>query len=375
MVPGFSQTTRAMRADRGVARVWVGVFIVLLVAWGAWMALGSVTLYETADLARVQAEGVARLRVPVAGRVQGWPVRLGDTVDAGAILLSLDATEANLEVAVAKAELASLVAQRAVRVEERDATGASREASVRARAADQAAARAALAEAQVVRDDAQRRLSDAVRLHEAGAESASAVALARSDLAAQDARVAAMRAQVLRSTGEASEATESGSAAEARERQNDQALEARVIAAEAAVLQATEARNRHVVHAPIAGTVGELPALVPGQQVDENTLVAVVVPDSELVVEARFVPQRAAGRLVVGQTARVRIVGAGGQGVRPARVREVGSEPGADGRVPVVLELASDEDGLHHGLVAEVEVEVESVSPLTVLLRAAGQGE
>jgi multidrug resistance efflux pump len=166
---------------------------------------------------------------------------------------------------------------------------------------------------------------------------------------------------------------ESGAAAAVRERQDDEALDARIAAARAELRRTAEHQSRHRLTSPIAGRVGELPALVPGQLVPENALAAVIVPDSELVVVARFSPERAAGRLMAGQPARVRIVGAGGQGSRPAVVREVGSEPGEDGLVPVVLGFSTAAEGLHHGLVAEVEVEVETVAPLTVLLRAAGR--
>jgi multidrug efflux pump subunit AcrA (membrane-fusion protein) len=312
MVPGFSQTTRALRADRGPARVLVGVFALLLVAWGSWMALGEVTLYETSTVARVRADGIARLRVPVGGRVVDRPVRLGDRVQAEAV---------------------------------------------------------------VQRDAAQRTLSEAERLQASGAVSAAEVASARSELAAREARVAAMQARVDQSSGELSEVARAGSAAAVREQQDDEALAAELAAAEAAVRRAEEARERHRVRSPVAGTVGELPELVPGQLVTENTLVAVVVPDSELVVEARFAPERAAGRLAEGQGSRVRLVGAGGLGARRVTVREVGSEPGEDGLVPVILGFEAPPDGLHHGLVAEVEVEVEVVAPLQVLMRAAGRGE
>jgi multidrug resistance efflux pump len=373
MVPGFHQTTRALRADRGVARVLVGVFVVLLVAWGAWMGAGEVTLYETASLARVRADGVARLRVPVGGRVVAQPVRLGQEVAPGALLLALDDAEAALGVAVAEAELAALVAQQAARVEERDATGASRAAAEAARAADQAAARAAVAEAEVLAQAARRRVSEVEGLVAADAASAGELATARSELAAQEARVSAMVAKLQQSAGERSEVVESGTAAAVRERQDDEALDARIAAARAELRRATEGQARHRLTSPVGGRVGELTALVPGQLITENTLAAVIVPDTELVVEARFAPERAAGRLMPGQSAQVRIVGAGGQGARPAEVREVGSEPGADGLVTVVLGFSSGTEGLHHGLVAEVEVEVETVAPATVLLRAAGR--
>ena len=247
MVPGFSQTTRALRADRGPARVLVAVFMVLLLAWGAWMGLGTVTLYETSALARVRADGVARLRVPVGGRVVQQPVRLGDQVAAGDLLVALDTTEADLAVAVAQAELAALEAHAAARAQERGATGASRAAAVQAQAADRAAARAALVEAEVQRDAARRTLAEAERLQASGAVSAAEVASARSEVGALDARVAAMQARVRQSSGELSEVAEAGSAAAVREQQDDDSLAAELAVARAGVRQAQEARDRHRV--------------------------------------------------------------------------------------------------------------------------------
>lgn len=374
MAPDFSQTTRALGADRGVARAVVLVLLVLLVAWGGWLAQGQVTLIEASDQARVQAEGLARLRLPLAGEVVAQPVRLGDRVEVGDVLLRLDQGAADLEVAVAAARVAALEAQLAARAEARDAQGASLAAATGARVAAQAAARASLAEATLARDAARRALGDAQRLYAARAISASALDEAESALGAAQAQVAAAEAAVRGAVDQTTETTQSGTVQAAQARVEDEAVVADLATAQAALRQAEEQRDRHVLRAPVAGHVGELVALLPGQSVAADTLIAVVVPDGELVVAARFSPEHAAGRLQAGQSARVRIVGAGGQGSRAARVREVGSEPGTDGLVGVVLELLEPSAALHHGLVAEVEVTVEVVSPAEVLMRAAGGG-
>ncbi len=376
MVPGFDQTTRALGADRGVARALVVAGLVLALAWGLWMGAGRITLTEVAAAGRVEALGVARLRAPAGGSVRAVPVRLGEPVAKGALLLALDATEAELAVATAAARVAALEAQLGARAEERSATGARQDAAEAAQSAQRAAAQAALAEARVLRDAARAQAEAVAALVASGAASPAQVAAAAAEQAAAEARVGAAAAELRRATGEVSVQREAGSAQRAQERQTDEALRAELAAARAALHQAEDQRDRRTLRAPIAGRVGELAPLVPGQVIVENSLVSVIVPDSELQVEARFAPERAAGRLVPGQAARVRIVGAGGQGARAAVVREVGSEPGDDGRVRVVLGFATPAaaEGLHHGLVAEVEVEVEAVAPYTLLLRAAGQG-
>ena len=114
---------------------------------------------------------------------------------------------------------------------------------------------------------------------------------------------------------------------------------------------------------------------MPGQHLAAGSLVAVVVPSAEQHVEAGFIPERAVGRIQPGHRATVRIAGAqGGQlGARDAVVTRVGSEPARDGLVPVVLAFEGRTESLAHGLVAKVEVAVESLAPFELVLRAAGE--
>jgi hypothetical protein len=87
-------------------------------------------------------------------------------------------------------------------------------------------------------------------------------------------------------------------------------------------------------------------------------------------VIAEFPPSAAIGRIRAGQPGRFRLQ----FGNIPVRVTSVGDEV-RDGNVRV--ELAVDRTvtsiPLHQGSTGTLEVEVENVSPATMLLRAAGQ--
>jgi hypothetical protein len=96
-----------------------------------------------------------------------------------------------------------------------------------------------------------------------------------------------------------------------------------------------------------------------------------IVPSGEPRVIAEFASTAALGHIRAGQHAHLRLPGFGSF---PAHVTSVGGQI-RDGTVRV--ELAVDPSPaaipVQNGLPATVEVEVESVSPATLLLRAAGR--
>ena len=375
MVPGFEQTTRALSTDRGLERLVLAAVLGLLGVWLLWGGLGRITLYETSVAARVQAEGVARLRAPTSAEVQTVAVALGASVRSGDLLVQLDDHDAVAALAAAEAAVASLEGQQAVMLAAGEASEAGREAAEGAQAAARARARADLDEALAREAEARSDLERFETLLSVGATSRAEVDAASRELEARAARSRALRAALARAAGEQSQAGFEGTVTAQRDAQGVLALSAELAAARAAVAQHQQMLADRAIRAPRDGTVGELASVVPGQRLSAGELVAVVVPDASLIVEARFPPERAAGRLQPGQGARVRIVGAGGQGARRAVVRQVGSEPGVDGLVTAVLALPVEAaQGLHHGLVAEVEVEVEAVAPYALIARAAGGG-
>lgn len=375
MVPDFQRTTRVLAADRGVAGVLALGGIVLLALWVGWMVGGSVTLYESSSSARVSAEGVARLLAPAAAVVVQAPARLGQPVQAGDLVVQLDDRALRLELAAAQAQVEGLGAQLAAMDAALGAESAGRAAGDAAEVASRGAARAAVEEARVRTAEATQSVARVEALARQSAASAAELDEARAELAARQARERALVEQQDRAERLVQQRTLEGQASVSRALEARAELERQHRAAQAEALRLEQAVAERAVRAPLAGTLGELSALAPGQRVEAGALLAVVVPDAEPVVDARFRPERAVGRVQAGQAARVRIVGAAGGslGARTAQVAQVGSEPGADGLVPVRLRFDTLSPDLRHGLVAEVEVEVEATSPLELLVRAAGQ--
>lgn len=372
MVPGFEQTTRSLQADRSIARLGLVGLLVVVAGWGGWALFGEVTLYETSNTARIQADGIARLRAPATARVTEVAVRLGEPVRRGQTLIQLDDAEVRASLAASRARVASLEARLAAQEQADAATEAGGRAGDARRAATVQQARAELAIAEAEVGVARTTLGDLRRLAAAGATSAAELAAAEARLQAAEATASALRQAVAAESGGRTEGQLASQVATLREQQERLGLEAELAAARAAVERDQHAVEARRVEAPLDGTVGELAPIVAGQQVGLGELLVVVVPDGALVVDARFRPERARGRLQTGQPARVRIVGGGGLGAVRAVVDQVGSEPDAQGLVATRLRLPDPEVGLHHGLVAEVEVEVETLAPWELLMRASG---
>ncbi len=374
MLPDFTRTTRALAADRGPALVASSVGMGIAGVWALWMALGQVTLYESSNAARVVAEGTATLRAPVAAEVVGVEVALGQAVAADALLVQLDDTTERTQLRAAEATVAGTLEQLARREAAGEASQTGRAADAMARRAALARARAELNEATLRLRAAQTRRDQIDQLVAAGAVSGAERDRAIAEVDVLAAREEAARREVGRLRGQQEAQAATGEAGARRDEEEASALEVALRAAEATRDTLQDAVAERAVRSPVAGTVGELTPLTPGQRVEAGALLAVVVPDSTLLVDARFPPERAVGRVAPGQTARIRMAGATGGtlGARVATVARVGSEPGPDGMVPVQLELVGDTHDLHHGLLAEVEVAVETLAPWHLVVRAAG---
>lgn len=375
MVPEFDRTTRALAADRGPGLVVLLGLMALLLAWGGWLVGGSLTLYESASAARVSADGVARLLAPVSAVVAEVPGALGAPVEAGALIVQLDDRALRLELAAAQAQVEGLSAQLSAVGAALDAESAGRAAGEGAERAGLEAARASLEEARVRTAEALQAVDRLTALRGQSAASAAELDEAVAELQARQARERVLAGQLEQASRLLQQRALEGVASERRAAEARVELERQLRAAQAEVLRLEQLIAERALRTPVAGTLGELAPLAPGQRVEAGALLAVVVPPTAPVIEARFLPERAVGRVQPGQAARVRIVGAAGGslGARLARVEQVGSEPGPDGLVPVRLRFDTPGEDLHHGLLAEVEVEVETTRPLTLLVRAAGQ--
>ena len=121
MATSFSRTLRSLEQIRPRAR-WVVLLLIVLAAWGAWMGLAAVPVYEVTEQARLEVSRAAHpLAASVPGRVVRSELQLGRTVVEGDVLVELDATDATLAVREKNARITSLESRRVALDKEIDA--------------------------------------------------------------------------------------------------------------------------------------------------------------------------------------------------------------------------------------------------------------
>jgi multidrug resistance efflux pump len=374
----FSRSTRRLETDRAHRTVLFLLLVILVGIWGVWFLGARVSVYAATGSARLE---VARenhpIDAPVIGRVTAAHLVAGQRVAPGDLLLELDANAERLErsetiakLAPAAQQLRSLqdelnAEQRAIDVEQRSAEAASGEALAKAQEVA-VAADLAVEEAKRLADLQQRGLVsdlDALRgrkqaeerQNEARAAQMAAERVSR-DLVAKEqdrfGRIARLKNEIAEIEGGRSEAV---AASERLDYQIDQ----------------------RQVRAPIAGTLAEVAPLKVGAMAQAGDRICTIVPDGALKVVAFFRPSVALGRIQNGQTARVRLDGFPWTqyGSATARVTNVSGEV-RDAQIRVDLSLDTSSDSaipFQHGLPAEVQVEVERVSPAALVLRSVGR--
>lgn len=375
----FSQTLRALAADGyGRALAALVAAVVLLGAWGAWAVGARVTVVETTELARLEVQAAPHaVDTEIGGRVAVNRLLVGREVAAGEVLVELEATGERLRLSQAKARLAGLGPQRT-------AVLAQVEAEAGARASDRQAARHAIEEAQArtveasssaeLAREASRRAEE---LHGRGALPELELSRARSEASRGEAATSAQRADVSRLERDR-EARQQDARARRAERQRQLAdLDAQIVVARAEVAAVEAELDRRRIRAPIAGRIGEAEPLEVGRVLGAGQRLATILPPGALRVVAEFAPASALGRLRPGQPGRLRLAGYPWTeyGTVAVTVDRVAAEA-RYGRLRVELAPQADPRSripLQHGLVGSVEVEVEAVSPATLVLRAAGK--
>jgi len=376
MPMNFDRTLRSLEAPdaRGLTITLV-VALALLAGWTAWLFGGSVPLYETTDAARVEVQAAA---YPVSSAVEGRVVRsalaLGSVVARGDVLVEIDAEPQRLSVEESRARLHGLERRiAALRVERRkeaealraqsgaveisaaQARSTAREADLRAAAAEREAStlRELLAHGSISRGEWERAET------EARARRASADALA---LAARRA-VAEGRVQ----------GDDRGTRVAELDRQIAEGLDQAAV--ERVVARGLEHEGElRRVRAPVAGRVADAGPLNPGMVVRAGDTLASIVPEGRLRVTAEF-PATALGRLRPNQRARMRLDAFPWTeyGRIHGRVARVARVPRGDLiRVEILLADGGSSVPLVHALPGSVDVEVDRVTPATLLLRTAG---
>ena len=350
----------------------------LLVMVGLWLVVARVPLYAVSETARLQARAeVHPVDTLVVGRVVTVNLPVGGRVHKGDVLMTLDATDVGLRLDEARATDRGLTSQ----ITALEAEIGAREQAL---ASTESLGRASLSEAQAARSETEseaqlasreRNRADLMRqagvVAEAEADRAGAAAVkASAAVHAREQRIHVLSNETQRDMADRRAANESL-------RRSLAALVAQRDSAQVLVRRLEVEHERHILRAPIDGVLGQVRAPQVGSVVAAGQTVAVVTPETDLQLVADFAPASAVGRVQPGQRAHMRVAGFPWTqyGMLEATVTAVSSEV-SDGRIRVVLQLdphAAPAIPRHHGLIGEVEIELDEVSPAVLIARAAGQ--
>lgn len=375
----FTRTTRSLSSDSAniVLSSWF-LAVLLLGSWLYWFFCGRITVYETSHLARLEvnysAHPIASL---VAGKIDSISIALGQPVQAGQILLTLDARQPKLALAAEQTRLGALPPQ--IALLEQQITDLE-QAKLNNRQATQAAL-------------------DSVRSRQKGASAAEAFArdyanrLAQLTTSGKTALVESLRAKAESERLSAARQSIAGELQRLKldELAHDHQIQAEIdklkrelvkLQGERTTLYTTIAQlnqdiEHHTLRAPAAGQVGDLAQLQIGAYVSVGSQLGSVVPSSALRIVADFPPAALVGRIKPGQVCRMRLDGFPWAqfGSLPCHVNRVGSEI-RDNRIRVELTPEPEANSLislQHGLPGRVEIVIEQVSPAILVLRKSGQ--
>lgn len=374
----FSRSMRSLNRD-GIGRSLTALAcgLVILALWVIWFVRAEIVRYEVAETARLESESAGYdLQTPVAGRVVVSRLALGRRVHAGEVLVEIEADSQQLALRELEArqqavrdQLAArrveLVAQEQTMAREREASAAAIEQS-----------RAETREAEATRDLADQEATRQGRLADAGLAPARDRDRATAEARSRIAHVESLTIVTSRLQREQLETESERKTTMQQLRVELSRLQGELTSLQKAADRQSYEIERRQLRAPAAGRLGDVMILQPGSVLDEGRKVGVLIPPGGLRIVAEFLPA-ALGRIRPGQKAWMRLDGFSWTqyGVVSATVEHSGGEV-HDGRVRVELSVddpASVPAPLQHGLPGTVEIQIETVTPAVLVLRAAGQ--
>lgn len=376
----FFRSERFLESETFKRGTW-GLLIaaVLLGLWIAWFLRAQVAVYAVSETADLEVDRAAHpVESQYSGRVVTSTLALDRVVQEGEVLVELDADMQKLQLTEERTKLGALgpqiqsledqiaAEQRASDQEQRTASIALDEARAHFREAD-AAAHLAESEAQ--------RLS---QMYSSGV-------LAKADFERAQANAAERRAaadslQLAVSKMEQQRLTDAEDRRAHLEGLRSEVNRLRGVeeTTQASIKRLEDEVDRRFIRAPVNGRLGEVANVRAGSVVREGEKLAAVVPTGDLRVVANFRPADALGRIQPGQPARLRLEGFPWTeyGSVNATVTHVASEV-RDGQIRVELAVApysTRRIPMQHGLPGTVQVQVERVSPASLVLRVVGRG-
>ncbi|HWN71583.1 MAG TPA: HlyD family efflux transporter periplasmic adaptor subunit [Haliangium sp.] len=380
MPASFHKTLGALAVEHHQRRRVVMVVLAagaLLAAWTYWLVDARVPVYAVSRAARIQAsDEVHPVDVYTPGRVTSVHLPVGGRVQRGDVLLELDATDTRLQLDEVHARIAGMQAQMVALQQEIAAREQAIAETERAGKANLSEAAALQQESTTVAGLAAQEGQRTEQLYEAGVVPEAERSRARASVEQSQALATARRMRLAVVQTQARLGLAERKAEKASLERSLASMQADLQAAEVQRAKLREQLARHVVRAPVAGVLGQVQAPRIGSMVETGQTVAVITPEGGLTVVADFAPLDAVGRVRVGQRARMRADGFPWTqyGTLAAHVSAVSGEA-EGGLVRATLTIADPERTpipLRHGITGSVEVEIEEVSPATLLMRAAG---
>ncbi len=380
MTVPFLRSERFLETDTFHRSLW-GVLIatVLLGLWLTWFFRARVAVYAVSETADLEVDRAAHaVESQYTGRVVASTLALDRAVLAGDVLIELDADMQKLQLSEERTKLAALGPQiqsleAQIAAEERAAAEERQTASV---ALDEARAhfREADTAAHLAESEGQR-LNDMYGsgvVAKADWERAEANAVERR-AAADSLRLAVDRmGRQRRRDAEDRRAHLEGLRSEANR------LRGVVTTTQVSITRLQDEVDRRLIRAPVSGRLGEIADVRVGSVVREGDKLAAVVPEGQLRIVANFRPADALGRIEPGQPAHLRLDGFPWTeyGSVGARVTHVASEV-REGYIRVELAVnphTSPRIPMQHGLPGTVEVQVQRISPASLVLHVVGRG-
>jgi membrane fusion protein (multidrug efflux system) len=377
----FQRTLRGLAHERkstATHYLLLGILGLLFGGWFIWLSWARVPLYEVSTSARIETGEHGRpVETVLPGRVARVMVRLGEKVQSGAVLVELDDTAVHSRIKGATTELNALMFQLAARRKEHTLTEQLMEEREKQAEVNLGQARARREQSESASQLADYTAAQRKKLQEKGITSESDFFQSRSNAVQRQAELKAADLEI-----ERLRAQKSVEQSEARTHLAD--LSARIAELGASIgrrygeLQSLRKElEDHRLRAAADGVIGELSEIRPGSFVPTGTRVATIVPTGVLRVIAEFVPARAIGLVVPGQSARIRLDGfpSTQYGTLHATVTDVAGEI-RNGTIRVELALTSDRISaipLQHGQPGEVEIVVGKVSPLELIVHTGAR--
>jgi hemolysin D len=356
-------------------RLLLGAFVAAL--WGAWLGFSKTTVYAVSEEGRLLAAGAASPVQPsVPGVVVENNLKLGAFVHVGEVLLQLDTAAEKLRRNEEQVKLDSLdigIESLAAIIDAENGLALAVVRSGNSRSV------AAATRAKVASDVASltKQQNDAMkRLKEASLASGMEVLKEAEAMQRQRGEVSINSAEASNAAADADKARKEVAVRLLNLQRELGDLKGKKAASSAILAQLDWEISRRTLRASIDGTIADMQSLPNGAGLVANQVVATIVPYAKMKWVAYFSPREAVGRIHEGQRARIRMDAFPwtAYGALYGRVVSVGSEP-REQRIRAEFEVLQENSQipLSHGMSGTTEVEVESLSPIRLLLRLSGQ--